>query len=227
MSLPEAPVTVTQTIPSYLYFQYIDDQNIPALITSYNDLTQDYVDWFNTVNLPVYTGLQGALLDWIGRGVYGVARPSFSTTVINGIIGQIASVPYQGPSSGAPTPNIANAISSTQVYATSTNFETPDDIYKRVLTWFFYKGDGFDFSIPWLKRRIARFLYGVDGKDIDSAFTPDISVMFDDATTPLPTCMIEITNSSSLGPIGPYFEAAVETGVLALPFRFAYTVTLS
>lgn len=227
MSLPTTPTSITQTIPSYLYFQYIDDQDLPSLISSYNNLTQEYVDWFNNVNLPVYTGLEGGLLDWVGKGVYGISRPVFSTTTINGIVGPIASVPYQGPSSGAPDPNIANAISSTQIYATTTNFDTPDDVYKRVLTWFFYKGDGFDFSIPWFKRRIARFLYGINGTDISMPFTPDISVTFNDSTSPLPTCTIEISNSSSLGPIATYFEAAIETGVLASPFRFAYIVTLS
>lgn len=227
MSLPDSPTSVTKTIPSYLYFQYIDDQNLPALISSYNSLTQEYVDWFNEVNLPIYTGLQGDLLDWVGEGVYGVPRPSFGTTSINGVIGQIASVPYQGASSGAPNPNIVNAISTTQVYATSTSFDTPDDIYKRVLTWFFYKGDGYDFSIPWLKKRIARFLFGDNGTDVSIPFTDTISVTFNDATSPQPTCTIAISNSASLGPIGTYFEAAVETGVLQLPFRFQYTVTLS
>jgi hypothetical protein len=227
MSLPTTPTSVTKTIPSYLYFQYIDDQNLPSLISSYNSLTQEYVDWFNNVNLPVYTGLEGALLDWVGMGVYGISRPAFSTTKIDGIVGPIASVPYQGPSSSGPSPNIVNVISSTQLYTTTTNYDTPDDIYKRVLTWFFYKGDGFDFSIPWFKKRIARFLFGVDGTDISMPFTPTISVTFDDTTTPQPTCTIAISSSSSLGSIATYFQAAIETGVLATPFRFQYTVTLS
>lgn len=227
MSLPATPTSVTKTIPSYLYFQYIDDQDLPTLIASYNSLTQEYVDWFNNVNLPVYTGLQDGLLEWVGMGVYGITRPAFSTTTINGIVGPIASVPYHGPAASGPTPNIANAISSTQLYLSSTNYDTPDDIYKRVLTWFFYKGDGFNFSIPWLKQRIARFLFGTNGTDVSPPFTPTISVTFNDATVPLPTCTITISNSSSLGPIATYFEAAVETGVLALPFRFTYIVTLS
>lgn len=210
-----------------MYFQYIDDPDLPSLIASYNSLTQEYVDWFNDVELPVYTGLQGALLDWVGMGVYGISRPSFSTTILNGIVGPIASVTYHGPAASGPTPNIANAISSTQLYLSTTNYDTPDDIYKRVLTWFFYKGDGFNFSIPWFKRRIARFLFGENGTDVSLPFTPTISVTFNDATSPLPTCTIVITNSSSLGPIATYFEAALETGVIAAPFRFQYIVTLS
>ena len=233
MSLPTSPTTATKTIPSYLYFQYIDDPDLPALIQSYNDLTQEYVDWFNNVNLPVYTNLQGALLDWVGMGVYGLPRPALSTTSFGGVIGQIASVPYVGPAASGPSPTIVNAISTTQIFSTSTNFDTPDDIYQRVLTWFFYKGDGYDFSIPWFKRRIARFLFGSHGTDVFNGnntafpFTPTISVTFDDTTSPLATCTITISNSASLGYIATYFEAALETGVLAAPFRFKYIVTLS
>lgn len=227
MSLPTTPVTVTGILPSYLYFQYQNDPDLPALIDAYNTIAQEYLDWFNEINLPIYTGLQGALLDWVGQGIYGITRPKFSTSSVTGIFGPIASVPYVGPESGAPNPNIGNAISSTQLYGISQSFDTPDDIYKRVLTWFFYKGDGFDFSIPWLKRRIARFLYGDNGTDVSMPFTPNISVTFDDSTTPLPTCTITVTGSSLLEPTATYFEAAVEAGVLSLPFRYAYVVTLS
>jgi len=44
-------------------------------------------------------------------------------------------------------------------------YELPDDIFKRILTWNLYKGDGNRFSMRWLKRRIARFLFGVNGID--------------------------------------------------------------
>ena len=37
--LPTSPTNVLKTIPSYLYFQYLDDQNLPALISAYNTLT--------------------------------------------------------------------------------------------------------------------------------------------------------------------------------------------
>ena len=79
----------------------------------------------------------------------------------------------------------------------------------------------------------ARFLFGSHGTDVFNGnntafpFTPTISVTFDDTTSPLATCTITISNSASLGYIATYFEAALETGVLAAPFRFKYIVTLS
>ena len=116
------------------------------------------------------------------------------------------------------------AISSTQIYKTSTVYDTPDDIYKRVLTWWFYKGDGYDFSIQWLKRRIYRFLFGVEGKDASAPFTPDISVTFDHSGS-IPVCDIVIDNA--INPIANYFKLAIEEGALCLPFRFSYSVTIN
>ncbi|EKN4883284.1 hypothetical protein DVQ04_21995, partial [Yersinia enterocolitica] len=39
-------------------------------------------------------------------------------------------------------------------------------------------GDGFNFTIPWLKRRIMRFLTGVDGVDVLNDQRWSISVLF-------------------------------------------------
>jgi len=222
--LPTSVTNVTGILPSYLYFQYQNDQDLPALIDAYNSLAQDYLDWFNNINLPIYTGLSGDLLDWAGEGIYGVQRPVFQSESIDATFGQIAAVKHRG-SAQIPTPNIASAIGSTQVYKTSVNYNTPDEIYKKVLTWWFYKGDGFDFSIPWLKRRIYRFLAGIEGADASAPFTPDISVTFDNGTTPLTTCNIVVNNA--INPVANYFQLAVEGGILCLPFRFAYNVTIN
>ena len=229
MSLPDSSTNVLKTIPSYLYFQYIDDENIPALIQSYNALTQEYVDWFNSINLPIYTDLEGALLDWVGQGVYGLIRPRIQTSSIAAIYGPIGGSYYHGPAVSGPIPNMVPAIDTFQVDTDSVNYDTPDDIYKRILTWWFYKGDGFVFSIPWLKTRIVRFLHGTDGKDGNyvaslQQFSEDVSVQFL-TTSPVPTCQINIYNSSG-DPVAQYLEAAIENQVLALPFRFVYSVAL-
>ena len=142
--LPTSTTNVTGILPSYLYFQYQNDPDLPALIDAYNAMAQEYLDWFNNINLPIYTGLSGALLDWAVQGIYGLQRPVFASESIDAVFGQIGSVKHHGID--PPEPNIALAISSTQVYKTSTVYDTPDDIYKRVLTWWFYKGDGYDFS---------------------------------------------------------------------------------
>jgi len=228
--LPTSPTTITNQVPSYLYFQYLDDPDLPSLIAAYNTITQNYLNWFSTVNLPVYTGLSGALLDWIGQGVYGLPRPNLATTQINGMIGQLASQPWRAADSvPAPTPTIVEALATTQLYEVNTGYVTTDDIYKRILTWWFYKADGTTFSIPWLKRRITRFLFGINGMDVNMPFTPNVSVVFSDSTLPLPTCEITLskvgTNISTVN--ANFFQACVETGALNLPFRFAYTVTLT
>jgi hypothetical protein len=49
-----------------------------------------------------------------------------------------------------------------------------DEVYKRVVTWAFYKGDGKVFNIRWLKRRVMRFLEGTN--DINQTY--QVSVRF-------------------------------------------------
>src|ERR1700678_4143973 len=73
---PESP-GVTQTIPAYLYEEYFGDPDIQPFVDGYNALVQEYIDWFNTIGLPVYTGylIAGPLLDWVGNNLYDVERP--------------------------------------------------------------------------------------------------------------------------------------------------------
>lgn len=262
MTLPTQPTTATKTINSYLYFQYQDDQDLPALISSYNAMTQGYVSWFANVSLPVYTGLNGALLDWIGAGIYGIFRPNLSSSKVTGMIGQIASVNHHGPPVTAgrldletgddliteagdhfhteadpipgaivgPYPNIVNAIATTQIWVDKNDYDTPDDIYQRILTWWFYKGDGKNFTVPWLKRRLARFLYGTNGTDICPPWNPGISVTFNQATTPLPTCTIVLTQANLPGVdsnLLTFLKLALEGGVLLLPFQYQFVVTIA
>ncbi len=125
---------VTKTIPSYLYALYQDDDDLQAFVAEQNNLTQSYVDWFNQIGLPIYTGplIVGYFLDWVSQGLYGYKRP----------VGM------------------------------------SDDILKRALTWHFYKGDGKYFDVRWLKRRIMRFLQGVNGTDQGTSTTYDVNVTF-------------------------------------------------
>ena len=53
-----------------------------------------------------------------------------------------------------------------------------DDLYKRSLTWHLQKGDGQYFNIRWLKRRVMRFLIGVNGTSPHIDNTDRISVSF-------------------------------------------------
>jgi hypothetical protein len=197
-----------QTIlPSYLYKEYSDDENLQAFVDSYNVLAQSYLDWFNQTPLAVYTNptISGSLLDWIGQGIYGIARPVLSTS---------ATIITAGYNSYA-----YNALAYNQMdyQASGTATIATDDIYKRVLTWHLYRGDGQQFSLFWLKRRVARFLLGINGSDADVLSNPpSVTVSGSTYTITTPT-----TDSSSI------FAQAIGDGILALPFQFTFDVALT
>ena len=144
-----------QTIPSYLYWEYSDDENLQAFVDGYNSLTQGYVDWFNQTPLGLYTSpaINGPLLDWVGNGVYGIPRPVLSTQTTLTRAGYNAD-PYDT----VPYDYLTFSSSGTAQLAS-------DDIYKRLLTWNLYRGDGQMFTMGWLKNRVNRFLNGVNGTD--------------------------------------------------------------
>jgi hypothetical protein len=198
-------------IPAYVYQQYADDDNIRAFFTAYNTLAQAYLDWFNGINLPIYTGLSGALLDWVAQGLYGMPRPVLALVQNGALVGpfntyQLNQIPIDGLSSGI----------------TSTVFPVTDDIFKRILTWAFYKGDGFTFSVPWLKRRVARFLAGVNGTDYDGS-AAQISIAYPGngvVNITISTGVIQLTAAA-------IFQAAVLSGVLVLPFQYTFNVLIN
>lgn len=164
-SFAQQPV---QTVPkAYPYAQYSDDPNVSAFFTAYTQIAQGYLQWYNDTPLGLYTSpnIIGPLLDWTATGIYGVARPVISTLTrtTRGAFGSrfFGASPYgvfQVKSSG--TAQVAN-----------------DDYYKRVLTWTLYQGDADNIDITWLKKRIARFLYGVNGADVDVGMANNISIM--------------------------------------------------
>jgi hypothetical protein len=147
--------SLQQSIPSYVYEQYADDDNIQAFNSSFNELNTQFLLWFNTLNLPIYTGgvVAGALLDWVGEGLYGMMRPSVTSGTVKG---------YAATNTFVIN---AQAINSRKKFSNQTSQTVSDDIYRRVITWNFYKGDGFVFCMAWLKRRVLRFLNGANGID--------------------------------------------------------------
>jgi len=164
-------VPLDSIIPSYAYFQYADDESIQAFISAYNSITQSYLNWFVDTPLSVYTSpaISGLLLDWIGQGLYGYERPFLITGEVNGRVSGgygfsvIGKSPY-GKRRQKITPGTATVVS--------------DDVYKRALTWHLYLGDGKQMTIQWMKRRLARFLYGVGGGDIPVDDLQNISIQF-------------------------------------------------
>jgi hypothetical protein len=167
---PIGPTGLLKVIPSYLYQEYSDDDDLQAFVAAQNSKQQDYVDTFNALNLPIYTGplVAGALLDWVGSGLYGYPRPALST-------GQPRTVGPLNTWGPAMLPEINDMDVLTPYAVVVTN----DDTYRRCLTWHFYKSDGKYFDTRWLKRRVWRFCYGVNGTAPDAvpegAPTPSIA----------------------------------------------------
>lgn len=210
---PTGPTTLTQVLASYAYQQYSDDDNIQALIAAYNIIAQQYLNWFNTANLPIYTGLSGTLLDWIGAGLYGLPRPVIASGQIVGI----------GPINTWAVNTIAvNAFVSQGAIQTPT---VTDDIYKRIITWFFFKGDGQQFCTIWLKRRIMRFMVGVSGTAPNIDNTYPVSIVFNGSGSV--TITITLTSAAGISlSVAQIFQAAVSAGAISMPFQLADMVVI-
>ena len=208
MDFPPPGATSQQNvIPSTIFQQFNDDEIMLAWAQAYNAYAQTYIDWFTSANIALYTTDPGSgtFLDFVGTNLYGYPRPGL-------------------PEPGTPRLGAYNTVAyNTLAYngealATGgTTIATSDDIYRRCLTWHFYKGDGRQFTVPWMKRRVTRFLYGVNGIDFPILYTPDIDITF----TGPHAATIDVPNI----PAGVIFQAAVEAGILEMPFAISWTIT--
>lgn len=242
---------LTESLPAYLYQQYTDDDDLQAFVIAFNEMVSWYINWFARLNPADYTQphIQGALLDWVAAGLYGMMRPALPLGFFRTI----------GPLN---TWALNTWVLNTQKIIAPSDFEaTTDDIFKRILTWHIYKDDGDVFTIRWLKRRIERFLTGVDGTGGATEAVPpwlapsktyDVSVTFGDNnevninfqsvrrrfiggallnTFALNTTYLNEFDSQSItfpvSPLARVFRAAVDTGVLELPFQFKFIVNIS
>ena len=216
------------TIPSYLYQEYADDEDLQAFVAAYNAATQVYVDWFYGANLAYYPGLTGPLLDWVLNGVYGLPRNALQSQTAPAL-GPLNSITLNAP--GYPL--------NTYTPPAFVYYALSDDLYQRVMTWNFFKGDGKRFNMLWLKRRIMRFLNGVNGIDpepqnpgfvVGAENTSPISVVVTNTAGILTlTVGINQTLLSALNPnltpnIVTLFTLAFLSGVLELPVQYKYAV---
>jgi hypothetical protein len=204
---PSGPTTLTKTIPSYLYEQYADDDDLQAFVMAYNGLAQGYVDWFVETPLPVYTSgaISGPLLDWVANGLYGMMRPSLSSGFLK----------YVGPLNTYTFDFLPYNIR--KLTGSSSLTSVTDDIFKRIMTWNYYKGDGNVFNVQWLKRRIMRFLIGTNGTAPNVDQTYIINVTFPSAGN----CTIDIEPTTL--PLTTVVQECIESGVVQLPFQFTFT----
>jgi hypothetical protein len=201
---------INKTLPAYLYQQYSSDDTTPylqAFFDAYNSVSQSNLDRLNNLNLPIYTNpmIVGNLLNWVAEGIYGLKRPSLSTGSSFSPLGVYNTVPLN---TTAYSQNIAGSP--------GISYQVDDDYYKRILTWNFYKGDGFQPTTTWLKRRVYRFLNGVNGVAPTIPDTYSISVVFYNSNI-----IIHVPNSTA----AQILDAAMQDGVLNVPFEYNYTVT--
>ena len=243
---------VTQTIPAYIYAEYQPqndadysynpgDEVILNFVEALNEITQQYVDWFNEIGLPVYTGylIAGQLLDWVGTNLYGVPRP-YITTGVQKLVGPLNTW-------------VMNFITlnTQELVGPLSSAPASDDVYKRVITWNFFKGDGSNVNISWIKRRVMRFLFGAAGINFNVDQTYRVSVTMGTArevTIRIVEGITTIVNSAILNtftlnsvtlnsfetafspyppiPLVPILKAGIDQGFLVLPFWLQFVVII-
>jgi hypothetical protein len=240
---PGGPTGRLVTIPSYLYQEYSMDDDLQAFVAAQNSMQNNIVDTFNGLNLPDYTQypISGSLLDWVAAGLYGMIRPSLSSGIYK-LLG-----PYNTAEYNTIVYNARELLYPDQIVATN------DDIFRRILTWHISKGNGKNFSIQWLKKRVMKFLIGDNGKNINIDQTYQISVTFgpnSEVTIRFVLGLRTITNGSMYDqdkftynstmynqldsiyvaypnlPNMSTFAEAIASGVLELPFQFTYDVVI-
>jgi len=216
------------TLPAYLYQQYAADDNLQAVIAAYNAATQTIVSAFASQNLAYYPALSAPLLQWVAEGLYGTQETALASPI----------TPATGPLN---TVMLNTTLLNTGTPASETYYNITDDIFKRILTWNLYKGDGKRFCMRWLKRRIARFIFGVDGTDpqfinnpsmvpgvnVGTETTSAISVVVSDHTLTVTLDQALISAQTQLTPgILTFFSLAFTSGVLDLPLQYSYAVDI-
>lgn len=201
---------IDKVIPAYPYTQYNDDPNIVAFFSAYNELAQGYLDYLNALNLPCWTSpsITGGLLDWIALGIYGERRPLLQLSEDAIARGAYNTIDYNA----IPYAGLKN-------YAPGSTAYVADDYFKRILTWNFYKDDGSHFCIDWLKRRLARFIHGVNGIDPPLQNTFDISVTVNNGE-------FSIVLPDYDDGISFFLKDAIEQSLVKLPFIYRYSVSV-
>jgi len=226
----------TEVVPSYPYDIYKDDDNIVTFFKGYNQHSQNYIDFFANLFLPVYDSKSGYLLDWIGRNIYGIRRPVFPIG-LQSQRGELNTIAFD-----------EMELNKLLTLYPTTYIQATDDIYKRVIKWHHWKGDNGIFNIQTLKQRVMRFLIGQDV--IQQTYQISVSFGLNNQVNLIiyntgrrnknPSAVI---NNSSLSQVAineqasemlslsnldfaQIFKIAVETGALELPFQFDWIITV-
>lgn len=228
---------LTQQIPAYPYQQYSSDENVSAYFTAYNELSQQNFDSINSVQLPIYLNQNGALLDWAVAGIYGIIRQPLSSGT------QRPEGPYNTYEMNV------QRLEQYKLVTSSSTYNPTDIIFQRITQWNTFKGDGYQFTIRWLKRRVQRFLSGnifpdqtyqisvqfVGENSVDIVLSSAIRKVLNSADYNVPnynqlgaSFNYAKTESSNPTPMAyaADLQAAVQSGALLLPFQYQFTVVI-
>jgi hypothetical protein len=212
MTISYTPNITQNSLPAYVYQQYQGDDNIAAFFTAYNNLSQENLDALNNLQLPIYYVQSGDLLNFTALGIYGIVRQDF---------------PIGGPRSLGPLntwPGNLVQPNEYKIIPNSNSYTITDEAFKRVIQWSIFKGDGFQFTNTWLKRRCMRFLSGQVFLDN----TYQISVV-DTSETEYTITIYPPSGAWDSVPLtyALILQAGIQSGILPLPFQYTYVVNVS
>lgn len=229
-------VPIQTQLQAYAYQEYADDEYVQAFVSAYNRISQGYLDWSNQNPLALYTNsnISGEMLDFVGNNLYGISRPVIST--------------FSRTISGELGSNVLgdHTMGTLVITESGTAIVANDDIYKRTLTWYLYRGDGMQMSVEWVRRRVARFIYGAYGADIDVGLITNVGIALPADSTTLgstnsfavntqavnTSVPITITQSHALVitvpniAMGNTFQTLFNGNYLPLPFQVNFKVVL-
>lgn len=203
-------MTAQNIFGAYLYREYADDSSMNAWWQSRNGLTQGYLNWWNAAPLALYTSpsISGALLDWLATAIYGLSRPTLSTSTTKFIAGLNSSAIN------------SRAVNGSTYLSSGSSQIASDDIYKRYLTWWLYRGDGMVMNTQWIKRRVMRFLTGAAGGDIivgNDTSQPSIAYTSSTITITAQAFQIGVINA---------LQDLLNTNRLLMPFYYSASMVI-
>lgn len=226
-----------KVVPAYLYAQYSDDENLQAFIDAFNAIAQGYLNWYINTPLAVYTSdaIYGPLLDLVAANIYGLTRPIVSSLNV-----------HESGFYGNDGYGFGSAYAMAEIVESGTAYVATDDVFKRVMTWTLWKGlQEIQVSIDWMKKRIARFLYGVNGSDAPVSDMQNISIVpsmylqmagYGESTDSygwgpaygegqqVQTRTIDLTITLPNIPMAKIFAALLDQGYLPMPTQVNWTV---
>jgi hypothetical protein len=195
---PFNPDTTSADNPVYVYTgnDFDKSPDVQALVEVANSGFNAVIENLRNLNVGLYNDKCCEWLDWFAAGVYGFKRPTIAIGDTVKADGGWGSFGFGDHGWGY------GALSS------DPSFESvPDSIFIKIIQWHLYRADGYQFSIPWLRRRIQRFTgETVVGITLSSW-----------------TYTIELPNNKTTS----YFKYLQAAGKLMLPEQYSYTVNLT